>query len=95
VVADDNAVAYPLDSGDVNNVLWMKDDEKGCWSAPKAANGWCARTRLNAALTPTNVKATRATTYGSYEGSQPVRTGKDVLFVQRKRKEGPESQLRL
>jgi hypothetical protein len=45
-----------------------------------------ARNSLNAALTPTNVKATRATTYGSYELSQPVRTGKDVIFVQRKRK---------
>jgi hypothetical protein len=41
---------------------------------------------LNAALTPTNVKATRSTTYGSYENSQPVRTGKDMLMVQRKRR---------
>jgi hypothetical protein len=86
VVADDNAVAYPLDSGDVNNVLWMKDDEKGLLVGTKGGEWMVRANRLNAALTPTNVKATRATTYGSYEGSQPVRTGKDVLFVQRKRR---------
>jgi hypothetical protein len=86
VVADDNAVAYPLDSGDVNNVLWMKDDEKGLLVGTKGGE-WVVRANtLNGALTPTNVKATRATTYGSYEGSQPVRTGKDVIFVQRKRR---------
>jgi hypothetical protein len=86
VVADDNAVAYPLDSGDVNNVLWMKDDEKGLLVGTKGGE-WVVRANtLNGALTPTNVKATRATTYGSYEGAQPVRTGKDVIFVQRKRR---------
>jgi hypothetical protein len=70
----------------VNNVLWMKDDEKGLLVGTKGGE-WIVRANsLNAALTPTNVKATRATTYGSYENSQPVRTGKDVLFVQRKRK---------
>jgi hypothetical protein len=86
VVADDHAVAYPLDSGDVNNVLWMKDDEKGLLVGTKGGEWVLRANTLNGALTPTNVKATRATTYGSYEGSQPVRTGKDVIFVQRKRR---------
>jgi hypothetical protein len=86
VVADDNAVAYPLDSGDVNNVLWMKDDEKGLLVGTKGGEWVLRANTLNGALTPTNVKATRATTYGSYEGAQPVRTGKDVIFVQRKRR---------
>ena len=86
VVADDNAVSYPLDSGDVNNVLWMKDDEKGLLVGTKGGEWLVRANTLNGALTPTNVKATRATTYGSYEGSQPVRTGKDILFVQRKRR---------
>lgn len=86
VVTDDNAVAYPLDSGDVNNVVWMKDDERGLLVGTKGGE-WVVRANtLNGALTPTNVKATRSTTYGSYEGSQPVRTGKDTIFVQRKRR---------
>jgi hypothetical protein len=42
VVADDNAVSYPLDSGDVNNVLWMKDDEKGLLVGTKGGE-WLVR----------------------------------------------------
>lgn len=86
VVNDDNAVSYPLDSGDVNNVLWMKDDEKGLIVGTKGGEWLLRASSQNVALTPTNVKATRSTTYGSYEGSQPVRTGKDILMVQRLRK---------
>lgn len=86
VVGDDNAVSYSLDSGDVNNVLWMKDDEKGLLVGTKGGEWLVRANNQNGALTPTNVKAVRTTTYGSYENSQPVRTGKDVLFVQRKQK---------
>jgi hypothetical protein len=86
VVADDNAVSYPLDSGDVNNVLWMKDDEKGLIVGTKGGEWLLRASSQNVALTPTNIKATRSTTYGSYENSQPVRTGKDILMVQRLRK---------
>lgn len=85
VVGDDNAVSYTLDSGDVNNVLWMKDDEKGLLVGTKGGEWIVRANQTNAALTPTNVRATRSTTYGSYENSQPVRTGKDILMVQRKR----------
>jgi hypothetical protein len=86
IVADDNAVSYPLDSGDVNNVLWMKDDEKGLIVGTKGGEWLLRASSQNVALTPTNIKATRSTTYGSYENSQPVRTGKDILMVQRLRK---------
>src|SRR5262249_27802825 len=86
VVADDNAVAYPLDSGDVNNVLWMKDDEKGLLVGTRGGEWLVRANALGDALTPTNVKAVRGTTFGSYENAQPVRTGKDVIFVQRKQR---------
>jgi|GEM_PF-944537 len=85
VVSDDNAVSYSLDSGDVNNVLWLKDDEKGLLAGTKGGEWLIRASSQSVALTPTNVNAKRATTYGSYENAQPVRTGKDVLFVQRKR----------
>ena len=86
VVADSNAVAYPLDSGDVNNVLWMKDDEKGLLVGTKGGEWLVRANALGDALTPTNVKAVRGTTFGSYENAQPVRTGKDVIFIQRKQR---------
>lgn len=85
-VTDAEALQYPLDSGDVNNVLWMKDDEKGLLIGTKGGEWLLRSNALGDALTPTNVKATRGTTYGSYESSQPVRTGGDVLFVQRKQR---------
>ena len=86
VVSDDNAVAYPLDSGDVNNVLWMKDDEKGLLVGTRGGEWLVRANTLGDALTPTNVKAVRGTTFGSYENAQPVRTGKDVIFIQRKQR---------
>lgn len=85
-VTDAEALQYPLDSGDVNNVLWMKDDEKGLLIGTKGGEWLLRSNALGDALTPTNIKATRGTTYGSYENSQPVRTGGDVLFVQRKQR---------
>jgi hypothetical protein len=85
-VTDDLAVAYPLDSGDVNNVVWMKDDERGLLVGTKGGEWLLRANTLNGILTPSNVKATRGTTYGSFESSQPVRTGKDVMFVQRKQR---------
>lgn len=85
-VTDAEALQYPLDSGDVNNVLWMKDDEKGLLVGTLGGE-WLVRSNaLGDALTPTNVKAVRGTTYGSYAGSQPVRTGSDVIYVQRKQR---------
>jgi hypothetical protein len=86
VVSDDNAVAYPLDSGDVNNVVWMKDDEKGLLVGTRGGEWLVRANSLGDALTPTNVKAVRGTTFGSYENAQPVRTGKDVIFIQRKQR---------
>lgn len=87
VVVGDHAVAYPLDSGDVNNIIWMKDDEKGLLVGTNGGE-WLIRASttggsLDATATP---KVSRSTTFGSYEGSQPVRTGKDLIFVQRKQK---------
>lgn len=85
-VTDAEALQYPLDSGDVNNVLWMKDDEKGLLVGTLGGE-WLVRSNaLGDALTPTNVKAVRGTTYGSYANSQPVRTGSDVIYVQRKQR---------
>jgi hypothetical protein len=85
-VPDDLAVAYPLDSGDVNNVLWMKDDEKGLLVGTKGGEWLVRPSSLGGALTPTNVNATRSTTYGSHTESTPVRVGKELLFVQRKKR---------
>lgn len=82
VVADSNACSFTLNSGDVNVIRWMKDDEKGLL-AGTIGGEWVVRSNtLGDALTPSNIKATRSSTFGS-ANYQPVRAGKDVIFIQR------------
>lgn len=82
VVTDASAIYQQLNSGDVNVIRWMKDDEKGLLIGTLGGE-WVVRPdALGAALTPTNAKATRSSTYGSAD-YQPVRAGKDVMFIQR------------
>ena len=81
-VADDNAVAFVMNSNDVNVVRWMVDTEKGL-TVGTAAGEWLVRpSSLGEALTPTNVAGKPSTKYGSAD-IQPVQAGKSVLFVQR------------
>ena len=81
-VAADNAVAFTLNSDDVNAVYWMVSTDKGLL-AGTAAGEWLVRpSSLTEALTPTNISAKEATHYGS-NGTAPVGAGKAHLFVQR------------
>jgi len=81
-VADDNAIAVTLNSNDVQVVRWLVDDERGLL-AGTVRGEWLVRPSAQGeALTPTNVTAKQATTYGSAD-IQALRAGKAVLFVQR------------
>jgi hypothetical protein len=81
-VANDNALSFTLNSGDVQIIRWMDDSDQGLLVGTVKAE-WSVRpSSLNEALTPTNVKATRMTGYGSANVS-PVRTGQTSLFLQR------------
>lgn len=81
-VADDNAVAFTMNSNDVNVVRWLKDNEKGLLVGT-AAGEWQVRpSSLGEALTPTNVSGKPTTKHGS-EPVQPLHAGKAILFVQR------------
>lgn len=81
-VADDNAIAFALNSGDANAIRWAKDDEKGLLIGTVGGEWLVRSSTLGEALTPSTVKALRATAYGSAD-LQPVRAGKDVIFTQR------------
>jgi hypothetical protein len=81
-VADDNAVAYTLNSDDVNAIKWMSGDEKGLLVGT-ARGEWQVRPSSAAeAITPTNISAKPTNHYGSADVA-PVKAGKVVLFVQR------------
>lgn len=81
-VAADNAIAFTLNSNDVNAIRWLVDNEKGL-QAGTARGEWQIRpSALNEALTPTNISGKPSTKHGS-EFIQPVVAGKATLFVQR------------
>lgn len=81
-VTDANAVSFTLNSSDVNVVRWLASDEKGLLIGTVGGE-WVVRPSSQAeAITPTNISAKRASSYGS-ANIAPVQVGKAVLFVQR------------
>lgn len=84
-VAADNAVAITLNSDDVQIIRWIIGEEKGLLVGTVKAE-WVVRpSNQQEALTPTNVSAKQATSYGS-ANIQCTRAGKAVLFVHRARR---------
>lgn len=82
VVANDNAVAFTLNSNQVDVVRWLVGDEKGLLIGT-AGSEWVMRpSSQSEALSPTNITAKPATPHGS-ASVPPLRVGKSVLFVQR------------
>lgn len=81
-VGDANACAFTLNSTDVQNIRWMRSDEKGLLIGTVKAE-WVLRPSAdNQAITPTNVSAKPSTKHGS-ANIDPVEAGKATLFVQR------------
>lgn len=82
-VAADHALAFTLNSEDVQNIKWMQSDDQGLLIGTVAGE-WIVRpSSLNEALTPTNVKAVQMSAHGSTDNIRAVRCGKSSLFVQR------------
>lgn len=81
-VANDNAVAFTLNSDDVNAIKWMAANDKGLLAGTSRGE-WVVRpSSLAEALTPTNIVGNPSTRYGSADVA-PVLAGKAILFVQR------------
>lgn len=82
VIADDDALAVTLNANDVNVIKSLSEDEQGL-IAFTVGGEWVVRpSNQNEALTPTNIRATRSSAFGTAE-PQPVRVGKPHIFVQR------------
>ncbi len=81
-VAADNAVAFSLNSDDVNALEWMISTEKGLLAGTSRGEWLIRPSSLTEALTPTNISGKPTTRYGSASVA-PVLAGKAVLFVQR------------
>lgn len=81
-VADDNAVAFTMNSNDVNNLNWLASTDKGLAAGTERGEWLLRPSSLGEAMTPTNVGGKPTTYYGS-ESIEPVKAGKATLFVQR------------
>lgn len=87
-VGDANACSFTLNSSDVQNIRWIKSDEKGLVVGTVKAE-WVVRpSDQNEAITPTNVSAKPSTGHGSptplmTNGAAVVRAGKAIVFIQR------------
>lgn len=81
-VANDNAIAFTLNSSDVNSIRWIRDNEKGLVVGTARGEWLCKASSLGEALTPTNVTGKPSTKHGS-EPIAPVLAGKAILFAQR------------
>jgi hypothetical protein len=81
-IANDNAIAFTLNSSDVNAIRWIRDNEKGLLVGTSRGEWLCKASALGEALTPTNVSGKPSTKHGS-AAIAPVQAGKALLFVQR------------
>ncbi len=81
-VASDNAVAFTLNSDDVNAIRWMVATERGLLVGT-ARGEWMVRASSQLeATTPTNINGKPVSRHGS-AAVAPVNAGKAVLFMQR------------
>ena len=81
-VIDSNGIGVALNADKVNAIVWITDDERGLMIGTAGGEWVMSPSSGGEALTPVNIKAVRATTYGS-AAVKPVRTGKATLYVQR------------
>lgn len=77
-----NAYNFALNSNDVNTLQWMVSDEQAMIGATYAGEWSIRASAENEAITPTNISAKRATSFGS-EDIQGVQAGKATIFVQK------------
>lgn len=82
VIANDNALAFSLNSNTVDIVRWMSGDEKGLLIGTVGSEWVMRPSNTGEALSPTNISAKNITPYGSSK-TAPLKIGKSVLFNQR------------
>lgn len=84
-VADDNGIAYVLNSKDVNPIFWMEPDDQGFLMGTQDGEWHVRASSLTDPLTPTSIQAKRVTKYGCAD-IEPRRTGLSLCLVQRDKK---------
>ena len=81
VVTDSHALSYTLNSDEVQNVQWIKGDEKALVLGTVDGEWPMRPSTSSEAMTPTNISAKQSTARGS-ANIQGIRAGDAILFVQ-------------
>jgi len=81
-VAASNAVAFTLNSDDVNAILWLSSHDKGILVGTTRGEWRVRGTNQDEAITPTNITGKPQTRRGSAIAA-PVVAGDALLFIQR------------
>ena len=79
---DDDALNYTINTQDLNTIRWLAAVKV---LAIGTTNGefTLSATQISDPVTPTNVRITPQTTFGSAVGVKPLRVGSSILFLQR------------
>ena len=81
-VADSNAISATLNASEVNAIRWLQSDEKGLLIGTVGGEWIIRPATTSEALSPTNIKASRSTTYGT-ANVQAISAGRAVIYLQR------------
>lgn len=82
VVADNNSLAFGLNSAELNAIYWLKSDAEGLLAGSRDSEWLIAPNNQAAAVTPTNITAKQTSFFGS-ANSDAVQTGNATLYIQR------------
>lgn len=79
---DDDALNYTINTQDMNTIQWLAPQKV---LAIGTANGefTLSAQQISDPVTPTNVRISPQTTYGSAQGVRPLRIANSILFLQR------------
>lgn len=80
-VTDSSAVSFRLNSDDVQTIRWMSGTARGLSIGTFEGEWLLSPSQLNEAITPTNITAKQATSWGS-DDVQAVRVGQGIMFVE-------------
>lgn len=85
VVADDNAVAFPLNSKRLSRIAWLATDERGLLIGTGSGEWVITPAERDGVITARSVKARNSTARGS-ASVEPVKVDRQVLYVQRSKR---------
>jgi hypothetical protein len=81
-ITDSHAVAFRLNSDDVQTVRWMKSTSNGIAVGTFEGEWLVSASTLKEAITPTNVNASQSSDWGSAD-TQPVKAGPVLLYIEK------------